>query len=414
MSLFAFEGAAALAAAKAAARGTPCFAYRLDIAEAGFGRLKSALPGRVRLAYAVKSNPHPGLVGRFASLGASFDCASGGELELLASLLPAGPERGGRLLFAGPGKSAAEIELALELGARIEADGIEDLERIEAALARRPELAAAAGAAAGCPLPLSLRVHPAPAAPGGEGGFAEGSAIIGGTAPSAFGVDEECLEGFMAEASRFRRVEITGLQVFASSNERDYRKLLASHRAALDIGRKLEALSGRPLDLVDLGGGLGIPYAAGEGELDVEALGSGLGVLLAENPWFKGELLLEPGRWLSGPCGVYLARVLRVKESRGKRFAVLEGGINHLLRPLLTGEPFPVAAVGKGGPALPQVLAGPLCSSLDRLGEVPLPELAPGDLLVFGQAGAYGFTEAMGRFLSHPAPEELLFEGPPA
>jgi hypothetical protein len=88
---------------------------------------------------------------------------------------------------------------------------------------------------------------------------------------------------------------------------------------------------------------------------------------------------------------------------RGKSFAVLEGGINHLLRPLLTGSPFPAyspsaeaRAAAKGGASRrPQVLAGPLCSSLDRLGELELPPLEAGDLIVFGQAGAYGFTEAM-------------------
>jgi len=313
---------------------------------------------------------------------------------------------GARVLFAGPGKARGEIERALELGARIEVDGIEDLAIIDALLRERPEFSPPKG-----PLPVSLRVHPAPKT---AGGFAEAAGIIGGTAPSAFGVDEEKLGEFIASAASFPRVAIRGLQVFASSNERGAERLLASHGAALAIARELGELSGEALDLVDLGGGLGIPYAEGQEELDVEALGKGLVRVLAENPWFRGELLLEPGRWLSGPCGVYLARVLRVKESRGKRFAVLEGGINHLLRPLLTGEPFPVAAVGKAGPLYPQILAGPLCSSLDRLGEVELPELEAGDLLVFGQAGAYGFTEAMTHFLSHEPAAERLFEGPPA
>jgi diaminopimelate decarboxylase len=99
--------------------------------------------------------------------------------------------------------------------------------------------------------------------------------------------------------------------------------------------------------------------------------------------------------------------VVRVKESRGVRFAILEGGVNHLLRPLLTGQPFPVRAVGAEGPLRPATLAGPLCTSLDRLGDVQLPDLRPGSLLAFGMAGAYGFTEAMAPFLSHPVPAEI-------
>lgn len=167
---------------------------------------------------------------------------------------------------------------------------------------------------------------------------------------------------------------------------------------------------GVPLDLVDLGGGLGIPYSVGQDELDTGRLGTGLERLLRQNPWFTGRLLLEPGRWLAGPTGVYLARVVRVKRSRGETFAVLEGGINHLLRPLLTGQPFPVRVVGRdpadAGELTTYTLAGPLCTSLDRLGTVQLPRVAPGDLLAFGQAGAYAVTQAMTHFLSHPVPAQ--------
>jgi len=151
-----------------------------------------------------------------------------------------------------------------------------------------------------------------------------------------------------------------------------------------------------------------VPYASGQAPLDLHALGAGLAGLLLTHDWFHGELVLEPGRFLAAPCGIYLARVVRIKESRGTRFAILEGGINHLLRPLLTGEPFPVKAVHRGGPTACFTLAGPLCTSLDRLGEVDLPAgLAPGDLLAFGMVGAYGLSEGMTFFLSHPQPPEV-------
>jgi diaminopimelate decarboxylase len=161
---------------------------------------------------------------------------------------------------------------------------------------------------------------------------------------------------------------------------------------------------------VDLGGGLGVPYAPDEAPLDLAALGRGLRDLLSEHAWFGGELLLEPGRFLAADCGVYLARVLRTKVSRGVRFAVLQGGLNHLARPQLTGQAFPVRHVsgGASGPAVLTTLAGPLCTSLDRLGEVDLPDdLSAGDLLAFGMAGAYGATEALTRFLSHPEAREV-------
>ena len=175
----------------------------------------------------------------------------------------------------------------------------------------------------------------------------------------------------------------------------------------LELAKRLTEAHGLVFEQIDLGGGLGIPYAVDETPLDAAHLGRGLSDLLARHPWFGGELILEPGRFLAGPCGVYLVRVVRIKASRGIRFAILEGGINHLIRPLLTGQPFPVKALGKGEGVLPYTLAGPLCTSLDRLGDVRLPELQPGDLLAFGCTGAYGFSEGLTHFLSHPVPPEV-------
>jgi len=380
-SLFAFDDAACERLARS---GTPLFAYNLAVAEANYLRLRRALPDRVRLAYAIKANPHATLLRLFAELGASFDCASGGELARAAAL---GSEvRQGRIFYAGPGKRTEELATALDLGVRVQAEGWEDLERLE-------KLATG-------PVAVNLRVHP-------QGGILEGSPIIGGTGPSAFGVDEEDLPALLGRAARLGKVAIRGLHVFAASNQRDAGSLLATHGHVLDMARRLQEALGHPLEQIDLGGGLGVPYSSDETPLDVETLGRGLGALLEANPWFRGELILEPGRFLAASCGVYLTRVTRVKESRGVRFAILEGGVNHLLRPLLTGQPFPTRAVTSSGALRLTTLCGPLCTSLDRLGDVDLPLLEPGTLLAMGMAGAYGFTEAMAPFLSHPVPREV-------
>ncbi len=205
-------------------------------------------------------------------------------------------------------------------------------------------------------------------------------------------------------------MKIRGLHAFAASNQRNAATLLAIHSRIFDLAKRLHDEHGLILEQLDLGGGLGVPYAEDETPLDLAAFGQGLADLLARHPWFTGQVILEPGRFLAAPCGVYLARVIRVKESRGARFAILEGGVNHLLRPALTGQAFPVRAVGKTGSTHRTTLAGPLCTSLDRLGEADLPDLVPGDLLAFGHTGAYGFTEAMTAFLSHPVPPEIWVE----
>ncbi|MBK8724799.1 MAG: type III PLP-dependent enzyme [Holophagaceae bacterium] len=385
MSLFALDDDAC--ATLGARHGTPSFIYDGGTAEAQFRALRAVLPDRVRLAYAVKANPHPELLKRFAALGASFDCASIGELKRVEGLgLP--PDRA---FFAGPGKREEELALALSLGVRVQAEGFEDLERLD-------RLAADAKAGE---VSVNLRVHPA-------SGAEEGNRIIGGVGPSAFGVDEEQVPDLLARAARLRHVRIRGLHVFAASNQRDAARLLATHAMVLDLAARLQKDFGLAFEQIDLGGGLGVPYASGQTPLDLRALGDGLAGLLRTHDWFRGELVLEPGRFLAAPCGIYLARVVRIKESRGIRFAILEGGINHLLRPLLTGEPFPVKAVHRGGRTARFTLAGPLCTSLDRLGDVDLPTgLAPGDLLAFGMVGAYGLSEGMTFFLSHPQPPEV-------
>ena len=370
--------------AAAARYATPCFVYSLGLARSRWRLLREALPGRVRLAYAVKSNPGAPLLETFAAEGAWFDCASAGEIS---AVLAAGGTGSG-MVVAGPAKTHRDLQAALYAGARVQVDGIEDVQRLH-------ELHTGEA-----PLRVSVRVHPA-------SGVSESASIIGGAGPSAFGVDEEDLDAFLTEARRYDRVTVTGLQVFSASNELDPGKLLANHRTALRIGQAMHEDHGIDLELVDLGGGLGIRYAASEPSLDIWALGAGLGRLLEEHPWFTGELLLEPGRWLSGPCGVYLTRVVRVKESRGVRFALLEGGINHLLRPLLTGQSFPTTAPGRSGELTAYTLAGPLCTSLDRLGTGELPvDLQPGDVVAFGQTGAYASTQAMSHFLSHPEPAQ--------
>ncbi len=384
MSLYAFTEAEALELLDR--YPTPFFAYRLELARKRFDELRSLLPQRVELAYAVKANPGLPLLKLYSSMGASFDCASAGELKALEAA-------GGSsklVLFAGPGKSEADLRAALSARARIQVDGIEDIERLERLLAEEGRNEA---------LGVNLRVHPA-------SGIEEGSPIIGGSGPSAFGVDEEKVAEFLKEAAAFTRVRIAGLQVFASSNERNAKSLLSNHGKALDIGKGLMRDFGLALEYIDLGGGLGIPYEEKETPLDIRELAQGLDSLLEANAWFGGRLILEPGRWLAGPCGVYLSKVLRTKNSRGSDFAILEGGINHLLRPLLTGQGFPCMAPGLRGSERGYVLAGPLCTSLDRIGTARVAELSAGNALMFGQAGAYGRTEAMGEFLSHPKPAE--------
>jgi diaminopimelate decarboxylase len=190
-------------------------------------------------------------------------------------------------------------------------------------------------------------------------------------------------------------------------------------RALADRAEALARRHGLRVRVLDAGGGLGIPYADGEDPLDLGVLREGFASELATWPLRQGlasaRLLLEPGRYLVGPAGTFLTRVVRTKPRAGRTIAVVDGGIHHLLRPALLASPQRVTPVGEAAsrPEEDTVdVVGPLCTGLDVLASgVPLVRPVAGDLLAVRDSGAYGFTESMPFFLSHPIPAEVCVRG---
>ena len=170
---------------------------------------------------------------------------------------------------------------------------------------------------------------------------------------------------------------------------------------------------------IDLGGGFGIPYSTEEKPIDLRRLGDEL-FKLVDSEEYKGfldgvDLIYEPGRFLSGHSGIYLFKVLYTKTSRGKNLLLTDGGIHHLVRPALIGTGHPVVNITayyeKRETKNNYMVAGPLCTSLDCFGEeISLPESKQGDVLAVLNAGAYGFTESMPLFLSHPPAKEKFID----
>ena len=188
--------------------------------------------------------------------------------------------------------------------------------------------------------------------------------------------------------------------------------------------RRLALAAGTTVRLVDAGGGLGIPYEAHEESLDLVGFGAGLARITAgwaADPLLRdARLLLEPGRFLVGPAGAYLARVVDRKTVDGSVVVILDGGVHHVLRPALVGQEHRIRsfagsagqASGGGGRMVPVTVAGPLCSGLDVFSQGAV--MAPpevGDLVAVLDVGAYGFTESMPLFLSHPIPAEVAIRG---
>jgi diaminopimelate decarboxylase len=377
--------------------GTPAFIYDRGVIDRKLDALRRALPSCFSVCFSVKANPNHAVLRHMLSRGCGLEIASEGELHhaLEAGCAPQ------KILFAGPSKSEAELELALtnDIG-EIHVESLVEVQRV-AALAER----------LGRRANVAVRVNPM-----GEG---EGGAMRMGGRPAPFGVDEESLDEILGVIVGQVALNFRGVHIFAGTQILEARILADQYHHGMEIARRVVKRLGHPIHTLDFGGGLGIPYFAHEKELDLEHLHTSLAVLFAgidSDPDFAGtQFIVEPGRFLVGEAGIYLARVNDVKVSRGKKFLILDGGMNHHLAASgnlgqTIKRNYPVALLNKlNAPAEETVdVVGPLCTPLDTLARnVLLPRAEIGDLFGIFQSGAYGRSASPLNFLSHPAPPEV-------
>jgi diaminopimelate decarboxylase len=378
--------------------GTPLFVYDTEVIDRKWSLLRGTLPPEFSIAYSVKANPNREVVRYMLGKGAGLEVASGGELlqAVAAGCEPA------RILFAGPGKLEAELELALSRG-------IGEV-HVESALEAHRILRIATRL--GVRARTALRVNPATEAQGG--------AMRMGGKPAPFGVDEESLDTVLDLLTSGPACDFRGLHIFSGTQILDHAVLTRQYRGGLGIARRVARRIGSPLATLDFGGGLGIPYFPTEAELDMHKLREELHGLMAEiagDPLLAGtRLLVEPGRYLIGEAGVYIARINDIKVSRGKTFYILDGGMNHHLAASgnlgqVIKRNFPIGVVNRLLDRATQRVdvVGPLCTPLDTLArDAILPAAEVGDLVGVLQSGAYGLTASPVGFLSHPTPPEVL------
>lgn len=380
--------------------GTPLFVYDADTMRRTYRALCAALAGFAEVDFSVKANPNPAVIRVFSQEGAGAEIASGAEFD---AAIRAGvpPEK---ILFAGPGKGAADLDRVIGGGiGEIHLENREEIVRVAAAAERH-----------GVRVRVALRINP--------GATAQGGAMRMGGKPSPFGFDEEDIEAAIDIVEAAPRLRLVGLHLFAGTQGLKADTLLGQWSYGLGLAARIANRIGRPLETIDLGGGLGIPYFSGDTALDLGAIRAGLpdliATLRADPKLASARVVLEPGRYLTGPAGVYVARVLAVKESRGSRFVITDGGMHHHLAASgnlgqIVKRDFPLAAVTDlGGERAATAVVGPLCTPLDMLARAaPLPPLAEGDLVAVLQSGAYGLTASPTGFLSHPTPAEVLVDG---
>lgn len=380
--------------------GTPLFAYDAGLIRRSYHALAAALEGFATIHYSIKANPNPAVVRVLHAAGAGIEIASLGEFH---AAMEAGVDPA-QILFAGPGKRRSELAAVISAGiGEIHLESHEEMAHV-----------AAIGASLGRRVCVAIRVNPVAEAQGG-------AMRMGGKA-APFGFDEEDLDSVVDAVAGDPRLDLTGIHLFAGTQILDAAVLIGQWRHGLAVAGRAAARLGRPLRTIDLGGGLGIPYFAGDGSLDLAAVRAGLPELIAlcdADPLIRdAHVLVEPGRYLVGASGVYLSAVLAAKISRGQRFLVVDGGMHHHLAASgnlgqVIKRDYPVAAASRmGEPLVGQAsVVGPLCTPLDTLArKVEMPAMAEGDLVAVLQSGAYGPTASPVGFLSHPAPAEVLVD----
>ena len=378
--------------------GTPYFLYDVDDIVRRIELVRESLAGLVKVYYAVKANPNLELLRRLLPIADGLDISSGGELEqaALAGYDPA------QISFAGPAKTASELTVSIQNGVGcISVESLRELlecVRISRQLSRKANIV--------------VRINPLQ--------LNRSFAMKMGGRAAQFGIDEEeltpLLEQVMANAET---LEFQGIHIYAGSQCFDPAGVIAGVKNCLHLARQIEFSTSLLCRTINLGGGFGASHAEEGRELDIAALAKDLAPILREfhsSSKTERRIVFELGRFLTADAGIYVARVIGSKESRGKTFFMVDGGLHHHL-----------AAAGSFGaafrtnfllrnlsrPAAEKIrcsIAGPSCNPTDLLGidvELPRPEI--GDLIAVLKSGSYGFTASPLMFLGRQTPAELLF-----
>jgi diaminopimelate decarboxylase len=379
--------------------GTPLYVYSAGTIVDHYERLISSLRALNPLVcYAVKANSNLALLRLLASRGSGFDLVSGGELY---RILRAGGDPT-RSTFAGVGKTAQEIEEALDAGIYsfvVESrEELEVIDRVAAHLGKRA--------------PVALRINP-------DVGARTHSKVKTGVAESKFGISAEEIEGLYQQLPRFCHVSLRGIQFHIGSQIRDVEPFEEAVRRVIPLVKIARDRFGA--EFFDIGGGLGIAYE--------EALQSGdPGWWESKAQWatparyaerllpllgpLKLRTIVEPGRLLVGNAGILLTRVLYRKDRPQKKFVIVDAGMNDLIRPALYGSFHQIVPVTRrSGELVEADVVGPVCESGDCFAASR--RMAPvesGDLLAIFSAGAYGFSMAS-QYNSRPRPAEVLVDG---
>nr|WP_237351993.1 diaminopimelate decarboxylase [Rhizobium sp. ACO-34A] len=368
---------------------TPFYCYSAEAMRWAYSVLSDALsPIGVSICFAVKANSNIAVLRLLSELGCGMDIVSGGELErALAAGAPSS-----RIIFSGVGKTRAEIAQALETG----------IHQINVESAAEIEVIAEVARSLGRRATIALRVNP-------DVDAKTHAKITTATKDSKFGIAIDDIPELYAKAAARPELDVQGLAVHIGSQVQDlspFRRAFASMAALVTALRE----KGLEVPRLDLGGGIGIAFGDNPGP-DIAEYAS----IVAETVGDLGcQLTVEPGRWLVGRAGLLVTELLYLKDGQDGYVAIVDAGMNDLMRPALYDARHPVLPFhqAKGAAASPRYrIVGPICESSDDFGAYEgLGELKAGDLLAFDCAGAYGASMAS-TYNSRDLVAEVLVDG---
>lgn len=365
--------------------GTPAYVYSSATLERHYDVFRSAFaPRDVLVAFAVKANANIAVLATLARKGAGADTVSQGEIErALRAGVPAD-----KIIFSGVGKTEAELAFAVQAGVhQINIESLAELEtlaRIAWALKKKPAVA--------------IRVNPDVGAGGHE-------KISTGKGDAKFGVSPEQALALYARADDDKHLDAKGLAVHIGSQIRDLAPLEAAFRVMRTLAEKLRT-EGLPIERLDLGGGLGVPYF---NEPDPPSPSAYAAMVERVFVGLDIDLSFEPGRMIAANAGVLIARVVRLQD-RPRPIVVLDAGMNDLIRPAIYDAYHSIKPAREpSGPEQAYDVVGPICETGDTFTRNRmLPPLQEGDLVAFMTAGAYGAVMASTYNARALAPEVLV------
>jgi len=375
----------------AAAVGTPFYLYSTATLTRHFQLFDAALDGMDHMVcYAMKAASNQAILKTLADLGAGMDVVSGGEYaRAKAAGVP-----GDRIVFSGVGKTRWEIRQVLEGGIR------------QFNVESEPEMRIISDVATslGKTAPITVRVNP-------DVDAKTHAKIATGKSENKFGIPIAKAREVYAEAAALPGIEVIGIDVHIGSQLTDLAPYELAYQKVAELTEQLRA-DGHTIKRLDLGGGLGIPYARSN---EAPPLPSDYGALIKRTVGHLGcEIEIEPGRLIAGNAGILVSRVIYVKQGEGRQFLILDGAMNDLIRPAMYDayhDIVPVKEPEAGVEQQPYDIVGPVCESGDTFAKNRMmPPLGDGDLVAFRSAGAYGAVMAS-EYNTRPLVPEVLAKG---